>query len=67
MPTSGQLGCQGFIILDREGLVHVPKTLVFLDKGELAFRDVEFQIKCLLAKEDAVSECDFCSFGWLVS
>lgn len=53
MPTSGQLGCQGFIVLDKAGQVYIPKSLAFLDKGEAAFRDVEFQLKCLLAEDSA--------------
>mmetsp|Transcript_11072 Transcript_11072/g.15358 ORF Transcript_11072/g.15358 Transcript_11072/m.15358 type:complete len:184 (-) Transcript_11072:906-1457(-) len=56
MPTSGQLGCQGFLIFNKEGTLVVPKSEPFLDVGEIAFRDVEFQLQTLLAKNDEQGE-----------
>mmetsp|Transcript_16361 Transcript_16361/g.22876 ORF Transcript_16361/g.22876 Transcript_16361/m.22876 type:complete len:184 (+) Transcript_16361:185-736(+) len=52
MPTSGQLGCQGFLIFNKKGRLVVPKSEPFLDVGDVAFQDVEFQLQTLLAEDE---------------
>mmetsp|Transcript_26388 Transcript_26388/g.36796 ORF Transcript_26388/g.36796 Transcript_26388/m.36796 type:complete len:176 (-) Transcript_26388:841-1368(-) len=51
MPNWGQLGCQGFIIFDEAGKVVVRRSERLVEVGELAFRDVEFQLKNLLSNK----------------
>lgn len=41
LPTYGQVGCQGFIIFDRDMRLVNRKTSAFLEVREKAFRDVE--------------------------
>mmetsp|Transcript_107494 Transcript_107494/g.213462 ORF Transcript_107494/g.213462 Transcript_107494/m.213462 type:complete len:286 (+) Transcript_107494:112-969(+) len=48
MPRWGQLGCQGFIILDGSGSVVCKTTPAFLDVEALAFRYVETILGALL-------------------
>ena len=42
MPVGyGQLGCSGFVVVDRKGCFVSRQTLAYLDYGEAAFRNVE--------------------------
>lgn len=41
MPSFGQLGCSGFIVLDGRGGCASPRTLAFLQHGEAAFTALE--------------------------
>jgi hemerythrin len=51
MPTFGQLGCSGFIVIGADGLCKSKKTNAFLDYGEKAFKNAESVIQ--IALEDA--------------
>lgn len=51
MPTYGQLGCSGFIVVGADGSCVSKKTKSFLDYNEKAFRDAENIM--LTALEDA--------------
>jgi hypothetical protein len=51
MPTFGQLGCSGFIVIGANGLCASKKTSSFLDFGEKAFQNAEYVIQTAL--EDA--------------
>lgn len=58
MPTWGQLGCGGFIVLDKDLRVVAPKTEAYLDVGgPRAFRDVEAVLASVLgaAQGDAAA------------
>jgi len=50
MPRFGQLGCQGFIMFNGDGRVHIDATMRFLDVDTKAFHDVEFQLRFLLSQ-----------------
>ena len=52
LPTWGQLGCSGFVILDSELRVSCPATAAFLDVQGAAFRDVEAKLRALLLLPD---------------
>lgn len=41
MPNFGQLGCSGFIIVSGDGYFISKKTSAFLEKGDIAFKQVE--------------------------
>jgi hypothetical protein len=45
MPTFGQLGCSGFIVIGADGLCISKKTNAFLDYGEKAFQNAESVIR----------------------
>ena len=47
-PTWGQLGCNGFIVLDANGKVASRATAAYLDVKELAFSHVESLLETLL-------------------
>jgi len=49
MPTWGQLGCNGFIVLDGRHDVVSPCTKAFMQVRNVAFRDVESKLNMLLA------------------
>jgi len=51
MPRWGQLGCQGFIILDSSGSVACETTPAFMEVEGLAFKYVECVLSALLAKK----------------
>jgi len=51
MPKWGQLGCQGFIILDSSGSVACETTPAFMEVESLAFKYVEVVLSALLAKK----------------
>lgn len=51
MPRWGQLGCNGFIVLDSKQQVVVPQTAAFLEVRSRAFRDVEQHLDKLLGDE----------------
>mmetsp|Transcript_15637 Transcript_15637/g.27429 ORF Transcript_15637/g.27429 Transcript_15637/m.27429 type:complete len:145 (+) Transcript_15637:305-739(+) len=51
MPKWGQLGCQGFIILDSSGNVVCEKTPAFVEVQKLSFMYVEMALNSLLAKQ----------------
>jgi hemerythrin len=48
LPTWGQLGCSGFVILDSDLRVVCPATSAYLDHQASAFRDVETRLHSLL-------------------
>ena len=48
MPSWGQLGCGGFIVLDGAGKVAHAKTSAFMQVRDLAFRHVESILDALL-------------------
>lgn len=52
-PRWGQLGCNGFILLDAEGRVACRKTAPFLEQGEAAFVQAESLLRSLLPLEPA--------------
>jgi len=59
MPRWGQLGCNGFILLDARQRTVSPQTAAFLQVRERAFRDLEQKLDSLLSEEvelDAVSD-----------
>lgn len=47
-PTWGQLGCNGFIVLDGSGRVVRRATAAYMEEGERAFRSVESLLDTLL-------------------
>ena len=47
-PRWGQLGCNGFIVLDAQGKVACKQTSAFLEVRELAFKHVETLLGPLL-------------------
>ena len=49
LPNWGQLGCQGFIILDGQGSVVCKTTPAFMEVEDLAFRYVETILGSLLS------------------
>ena len=49
MPSWGQLGCGGFIVLDGAGKVAHAKTSAFMQVRDLAFRHVEALVGALCA------------------
>lgn len=51
-PQWGQLGCNGFIILDENGDVKLKKTLAFLQFRERAFQQVLELMNAMLSKSD---------------
>lgn len=51
MPRWGQLGCQGFIILDSSGSVACETTPAFMEVEGLAFKYVEMALSALLSKK----------------
>ena len=51
MPKWGQLGCSGFIVLDKDLNVVCEKSKAFLEVRDRAFEDVEKILKGLLAKK----------------
>eukprot|EP01045_Picozoa_sp_COSAG04_P008722 COSAG04_NODE_490_length_13483_cov_5.310646_4_plen_175_part_00 len=57
MPSWGQLGCNGFIVLDSELRVVSPCTSGFMEVRELAFRHVESIVDALIAKQPVPSPC----------
>lgn len=57
MPNYGQLGCQGFIILDRDHKVVSAATSPFMQVRELAFLHVEALIDALCANKPVPSIC----------
>lgn len=59
MPTFGQLGCSGFIVIGADGTCVSKKTNAFLDYGEKAFKNAEIVI--LTALEDANVELNISS------
>jgi len=48
-PRWGQLGCNGFIVLDAQGKVACSATSAFLEMGERAFADTEAILDSLLS------------------
>jgi hemerythrin len=56
MPSYGQLGCSGFIVIGADGHCVSKKTNAFLDYGERAFQSAENVIKTAL--EDAGIDLD---------
>ena len=48
-PTWGQLGCNGFILLDAQGNVACKQTSAYLEVQQLAFDDVESRLDSMLA------------------
>lgn len=57
MPTYGQLGCKGFIILDAEHRVVSASTSVFMQVRDLAFRHVEALLDAVCAKRPLPKVC----------
>ena len=57
MPRWGQLGCQGFIILDGAGSVVCKTTPAFMEVEQLAFRYVEAVIGALLGARPLPRVC----------
>ena len=57
MPSWGQLGCNGFIVLDSEHKVVESCTSAFLQVRDLAFRHVEALVDALLAGRKAPWPC----------
>jgi len=55
MPRWGQLGCQGFIILDSSGKVACETTPPFMEFENLAFQYVEMALSSLLASKPVPS------------
>lgn len=51
MPRWGQLGCNGFIVLDSKQQVVSPQTAAFLEVRSRAFRDVEQHLDKVLGYE----------------
>ena len=51
MPKWGQLGCNGFIVLDKDLNVVCEKSKAFLEVRDRAFEDVENILKGLLARK----------------
>lgn len=51
-PFWGQLGCNGFIVLDGKGGILKPKTAAFMQLRTLAFTNLEFVLDQVLAGED---------------
>lgn len=49
MPSYGQLGCSGFILVNGDGSFVSKRTSAFLQQGEGAFRDLEQRLLPLLA------------------
>jgi hypothetical protein len=48
MPSWGQLGCNGLIVLDENLVVVTPASKPFLEVGQAAFKDVEDILKGIL-------------------
>jgi hypothetical protein len=57
MPRWGQLGCNGFIVLDQQKRVVSRQTAAFLQMRSLAFRHVEALLDALLAGAAPPSIC----------
>jgi hypothetical protein len=57
MPRWGQLGCQGFIVLDGAGAVVCKTTPAFLEVEDLAFGFVESVVAALLARKPVPAVC----------
>ena len=57
MPRWGQLGCQGFIILDGSGGVVCKSTPAFMEVEQLSFRFVETVLASLLSSRPLPSVC----------
>ena len=57
MPRWGQLGCQGFIILDGSGSVVCKTTPAFMEVEQLAFRYVETVLGSLLSSQPMPVAC----------
>jgi hypothetical protein len=57
MPSYGQLGCGGFIILDSEHRLVAKKTSAFMEVRELAFKHVETVITCIQENEPIPAVC----------
>lgn len=54
-PRWGQLGCSGFIVIDKDGKVKSPKTSAFLEVREMAFTHVETLLESMLTDTPAPS------------
>jgi hypothetical protein len=57
MPKWGQLGCNGFIVLDSELQVVARRTSAFLEVRALAFSHVEALLQSLVAGRDLPAVC----------
>lgn len=57
-PTWGQLGCSGFIILDKSANVLVEKTIPFLEYRESAFQYVEDLLDAIKTSEATEKSAD---------
>jgi len=49
MPRWGQLGCNGFILLDAQHQIACPQSAAYLQVREGAFRDLEARLQAVLA------------------
>jgi len=57
MPSYGQLGCSGFIVVDAGFKVQAPCTSSFMQVRELAFKHVETVVHAVLNNEAVPSIC----------
>ena len=51
-PVWGQLGCNGFIVLDKDSKIVCRKSAAFLQVRERAFEQVESMLSALLGNND---------------
>jgi hemerythrin len=49
LPSYGQLGCNGFVVLDKDHHVVSPQTSAFMDVRSLAFKHVEALLTAMIA------------------
>mmetsp|Transcript_37225 Transcript_37225/g.89505 ORF Transcript_37225/g.89505 Transcript_37225/m.89505 type:complete len:323 (-) Transcript_37225:260-1228(-) len=57
MPSYGQLGCSGFMVVDSGFKVQAPCTSSFMQVRELAFKHVETVVDAVLKKQAIPSVC----------
>lgn len=56
-PFWGQLGCNGFIVLDGAGRVACKQSAAFMEVRELAFKHVEALLEALIAERPVPPVC----------
>uniref|UniRef100_A0A7S0WJ69 Uncharacterized protein n=1 Tax=Pyramimonas obovata TaxID=1411642 RepID=A0A7S0WJ69_9CHLO len=57
MPKRGQLGCNGFIVFDKEGALVADKTSAYLQVRDLAFAHVRALVDALVAGQPPPKVC----------
>lgn len=57
LPSRGQLGCNGFIVFDKQGAVVADKTSAYLQVRSLAFAHVRALVDALVAGHSAPKVC----------